>query len=163
MSKTRKPTMVGKYKTFDESLYNQHNHRGIAAVLQHLDEQGLYGEINDDLYGPDIVVYKGFRPSYYIEVEVRKNWADGSKSFPFSTLHIPERKAKFINSRTAMTLEFWSLSNDLTAAMITPDFLVLNSPLLETKNVHIASGELFYNVPTDELTYKDLRSGNQDQ
>jgi hypothetical protein len=151
----------GKYKQFDEALYSQHNHRGIAAVLQHLDDAGLYGEINDDLYGPDIVVYKGFRPSYYIEVEVRRNWPNGSKPFPFPTLHVPERKAKFINSRTRMTLEFWSLSNDLTAAMITPDYLVLNSPLQETKNVHISSGELFYNVPTDELIYKVLAQGEE--
>jgi hypothetical protein len=158
----RKP-MKGKYKTFEEEEFRQNNDPGIFAVLDHLNELGAYAEINDDRYGPDIVVYRGFIPVYYIEVDVVRGWKRGLDPWPFKNLHVPERKAKFINLRAKKSLEFWSLSADLTMAMIAQDHIVNSSPLKEVANSKISSGELFYCVDLENVHERELLRGDENK
>jgi hypothetical protein len=155
--------MKGKYKTFEEEEFRANNDPGIFAVLEHLNEMGLYAEINDDRYGPDIVVYRGFVPVQYIEVDVVRGWKRGEDPWPFKNLHVPERKAKFINLRAKKSLEFWSLSTDLRGAMIVSDVTVNNSPLNEVGNSKISNGELFFCVDLENVIERELLRGDENK
>jgi hypothetical protein len=150
--------MDGKYKKFDPELYRLHNDRAIDAVLTHINSMGLYATVNDDIYGPDVLVYKGFKPKYFIEVDLVWGWKLGSNPWPFKDLHVPERKAKFINLRAHKSLEFWSLSVDLKKALVSTDVVVNGSPKKEISNSQITTGELFYCVNLDDTTVVELIS-----
>lgn len=145
--------MEGKYKGFDEGLYKENDSRAVAAVLQYLLDQGLYGRINEeDIYGPDILMYSGYKKVSYIEAEVKRGW-HGS-IFPFSTVQVPERKLKFTRKR--LPVEFWILNSDCTSAVIIPDYALTSSPLVEVPNSMISNGEKFFQVPLDQCNVISL-------
>lgn len=141
-------------KKFDRQLFDAHDVIACNAVIDAIadDDSGLYARRNDDLYGPDIVVWKGFKPAYYIEVEHAKRWTKGS--FPWPTVHIPERKSKFLN--LGLSLEFWMLREDLKLSLVIPDVLVTPDRLMEVSNVNVRSGEQFYVIPLEEIIVKKL-------
>lgn len=140
------------HKQFDRDLYQENNDRAIGAVLQYIHEQGLHGSLNEDLYGPDIVVYSGFRKVSYIECEIKRQW--NGDFFPFTTIHLPERKGKYLRLRHPV--EFWILNSTLDAAVIIPESSIANGKLVEVPNVLIESGERFYQVPIDECNVIQL-------
>lgn len=142
-------------KPFDRDLYNENNERAIDAVLAELTDEGLYAVRNDDLYGPDIVVYKGFRPFYYVEVEVKRVWPADS-DFPWPTIHLPERKSKFL--RLGKPIEFWILRSDLTETLVVPDVIINSNMLHIVPNRLVGDGEQFYVVPVAECINRKLGS-----
>lgn len=159
--------MQGKYKKFDSETFEQTDARARQAVLQEIQEMGLYITENDDKYGPDLVVYSGFRKSSYIEVEMKLAWStssvemesDPKLGFPFDTIQIPERKGKFLRLRHPV--EFWLLNGDCTAAIIIPDSVLDKEMLVEVPNRLVSGGELFFSVPIDRCIFR--RIGNEPQ
>lgn len=137
---------MGVYKKFSEQLYKDHNDVAINKVLSVLLNDELYAVRNDDLYGPDIVVFSGFRPGYYLEVEHRNGWKTGP--FPWPLVNIPERKGKFL--KAGLPLEFWVLSHDITRAIIVKDTCLTADKLYEVPNKQVSSGEYFYRIPLEE-------------
>lgn len=146
--------MEGKYKSFDPELFEQNDNRARNAVMETLNHDGMYVHINDDHYGPDLMVYVGFKHKYYVECEVKHNWKDGTRKFPFPTVQLPERKAKF--AKLTKSVEFWILSEDLLSAVIIPDYILDSIIPVEVPNRLVASGELFYQVPIDQCIIRRL-------
>ena len=153
--------MRGEYKQFSEELYKQNNSPAINAVLQYLSDIGLYGALNEDKYGPDIVMYSGYRKISYIEVERKRSWHTSTSDrntdrlgFPFPTVQLPERKGKFLRKRLPM--EFWILNSTLNCAIIIPDYSISSSQLVEVPNSQLSSGELFYQIPIELCIMKSL-------
>jgi hypothetical protein len=142
-------------KKFSQELYNEHNDRAINAVIREFEEAGLFATRNDDRYGPDVVVYKGFQPTYYVEVEVKLAWKPDTV-FPFDTIHLPERKAKFLN--LGLPIEFWILRSDLKESLVLPEHIIHSSNLTIVPNRYIEAGEQFFNVPVSECIHKLLGS-----
>jgi hypothetical protein len=131
----------------------------VAAVLEHLDQESpeLYAQGNDDRYGPDLVVWRGFKPAYYIEVEQRTGWKSGPWPESWAEVHIPERKGKFIS--LSLPCEIWVLSADAKAALIIPEGVIRqHGQLKEFSNAKIESGELFYFIPVSECIQLELSS-----
>lgn len=145
--------MQGEYKQFDREIYSETNQRAIEAVLAHLEHEGLYALPNDDLFGPDVVVYRGFRPAYYVEVEMKLVWK-ADQDFPFQSVQLPERKRKFME--LGLPVEFWILRADAKVSVIIPDYVVKEDILVEVPNRLVPSGELFYQVPISECIVKEL-------
>jgi hypothetical protein len=144
---------VSKRKDFDQSLYDANDRAARIAIFEFLDSEGLYAIDNDDRYGPDIVCYSGLLPHYYIECEVKQAWS--AEDFPFDTLQLPHRKAKFLN--TGLPIEFWILSKDLRQALIIPEHVIDDSLLREVPNKYLESGELFYAIPLSECILISLK------
>lgn len=143
--------MDGKYKQFNQELYNENDSIAVATALHHLSEGlGLFAVQNPDRYGPDIIVYSGTKPSHFVEVEVKRVWQPHQEEFPWSTLQIPERKRKFVE--LAKPVDFWIFRSDLKMYLSIPDKIVMDSPLVEVPNKYTQSGELFYQVPVHECT-----------
>lgn len=145
--------MNGVHKKFDQETYDQQDNRAKAAALQYIHDQGLYGRINDeDKFGPDLLIYSGYRKVSYVEVEIKLGWT--GPEFPFSTVQLPERKGKFLRKRLPM--EFWILNRDCTSAVVIPDYAVVSSLLREIPNSNISSGEQFYCIPLDQCNVIQL-------
>lgn len=141
-------------KQFSQELHTQNDIPARLAVSQYVEQSGLYVRENEDKYGPDLVVYRGFRPAYYIEVEVKRVWRAGRDTFPYPTVQLPERKQKFL--KLGMPIEFWLLREDLQYAVIVPDFVLEKSPLVEVPNKYMQSGELFFQVDISQCQVVDI-------
>lgn len=141
------------YKQFDPALFESNDARARAAVLGYIQSLGLHCVENPDKYGPDLVLYSGFRKGSYIEVECKLVWRAGTE-FQWDTLQIPERKGKFM--RLGLPIEFWILREDLLAALVIPEESLSKAPLVEVANKLVPLGEKFYRVPVIECEWKDL-------
>lgn len=147
--------MQGKYKTFSNSLYNENDSPARAAVIEYISSSGLMVKDNPDKYGPDLIVHKGLgKKSHYVEVEVKKVWAGGQDTFPWTTVQIPARKKKFLD--VGLPIEFFILRADLRMAIVIPDFVLGASPLVEVKNKYIPNGEMFFQVDISQCDLVDL-------
>lgn len=140
---------MGVHKRFDAELYKQYDTPGIEAVLTYLDSQGVYAKRGADKYGVDVVVYAGYRPLAYIEVEVVSAWHDGE--FPWSHCHVLERKGKWMTQEIGLPVTLYRLNAELTQAILIPDYVVHSGQLEEVPNRLIETGEHMYRVPTSEL------------
>lgn len=153
LARSRKKGITGEYKQFDQAAFTKHNGPAIASVVEHLDSQGIWAKPNDDGYGPDLVVWTGFRPTKYIEVEQRAGW-DG-RPFPWEDIHIPERKGKLM--RLGLPCDIWVLDASLKFCVILPYGVIKeHGTLKEFRNSRIANGELFFHVPIGECLQEEL-------
>ena len=125
-------------KPFSPSLHADNDLRAREAVKGYLLKRGRYVWDNGNQYGIDLVVGTHFP----VEVEVSSNWESGS--FPFSTVHIPERKKKFATNWYG---QFWRLRKDLKAAVIVKSEDLLTEYLKEIPNRLMPEGERFFDVP----------------
>ena len=146
-----------KRKVFDQCLFDRYDQAAVDAVIQELDQVGILARRNDDKYGPDIVVWQGFRPVSYLEVEVRSGWKKGHWPERWNPVHIEERKLKYFELE--FPCELWILNVSLKNALIVPDYVVNSSKdqeLREIPNALVPSGEKFLTVNTEECIMKEL-------
>lgn len=145
---------MGAYKKFDQNLKDKYNGQSIEAVLRHLNDQGSFAKVNPEQYGPDIVLFSGFKPISYIEVEVVAKWFPDEEDFPWQLVHLPERKRKFL--KAGLPIEFWRLRNDFKKAIIIPEETITEDRLVEVPNRFVPKGEFFFRVPVSECIMKEL-------
>lgn len=156
-------------KKFDPTLFAENDARARAAVMHALNGDGMYVQPNDDKYGPDLCVYVGYRHKYYVECEIKRVWKSDQDTFPWTTVQVPERKAKFTREGSPKTptgrmpqlhtwkeVEFWILREDCQVAIIIPESVLSSSPLVEVPNSQVSSGEKFYQVPISECIIRRL-------
>lgn len=146
---------MGVYKKFSPELYKQYDDLGINAVLTYLDSLGIYAKRGADKYGVDIVVYSGFRPLAYIEVEVAARWPGGT-DWSFPDYHVLQRKAKFMRGQLGLPCTLYALRADLTLAIVIPDHAITEDLLVEVPNKFVAEGEMMYAVPLDRIEFIDI-------
>jgi hypothetical protein len=144
------------YKQFSKQLHTSYDSPARAAVLAYLESNDLYAVENDDRFGPDLVVYTGFRPKYYVEPEVKLSWQAThlGGQFPFATVQVPARKQKFL--KLGLPVEFWILREDLQYALVIPDQVLAAAPQMEVPNKYRETGEFFYQVPVDQCILLDI-------
>ena len=134
-------------KQFDQNLYDQYDQFGRDRVIMFYKTQGIELKDNPDKYGVDLIAYDDGEKIGYVEVEVRASWK--SQTFPFDSLHVPERKKKLLTNDLHTVLV--SVNCYGTQAFICDYRIVLASPLLESPNKHIQKGERFYKVDPRQI------------
>lgn len=132
------------YKVFQKDVFDLHDDPARIAAKRFWNGLGYECQDNPDDFGEDLLV-TGKGKKFYCEVEVKTIW-HGTK-FHFDSLHIPARKAKFLNRAT----KFMIFNASLTHAAIVSHSAVANAPLVEVKNIYIKQGERFFNVPLKDL------------
>lgn len=142
-------------KPFSTELFNENDEKARNAVMQAINDDDLYVRNNDDKYGPDLCVYRGYKHKFYIEVEIKHTWKDGTKPFPFPTVQVAARKLKYSKSTTKL-VEFWLLSSDLKSAVIILDNVLESSPIQVVPNKYEPEGEEFVQVPIEHCTLRRL-------
>jgi hypothetical protein len=146
---------MGQYKKFSQELFDSNDSRARSAVLSHFNALGLYCAENADRYGPDLLLYSGFKPSSFIEVEIKHTWKAGQDKFPWSTVQLPERKGKFRS--LGLPVLFFILRQDAQVAVVFSDNSVRDESLLVVPNKRVADGEKFFGIPIEEVTLVQLR------
>jgi len=136
-------------KAFEQELYDKYDAPAKEAVARYLmDTCGYEVTPNNDAYGIDLLVKKAGSTIGAVEVEVRQ-W---SPICPFPTIHVPSRKTKFFGGNSL----FFALTKDMKHAYWIESKEILKHPMKEVRNVKVVSGELFYDVPTNEFNFVDL-------
>lgn len=133
-------------KQFDKALYDENDYRARLAVSTYLTSTGLHVVDNPDKYGPDLIIFQGFKPGRYVEVEVKRVWM--GQVFPWSSVQLPERKGKFL--RKKLPIEFWILNNDLKFSLVIADKSLLKERIEVVPNKLVPAGEKFYRIPIAE-------------
>lgn len=125
-------------KKFSKELFDKYDEAARNVAKDWLTEEGWSVRDNPDKYGTDLIATKG--DSYWdVEVEVRASWTG---DFPYKTLQIPQRKAKFAKANTI----FLVFSSDFEHFYaVTAE--TLNLCGFVEKSTKYTEKELFFDVP----------------
>lgn len=136
-------------KPFEQDLHDKYDAPAKEAIEKYLERAcGVTVQANPDQYGVDLLITKDGKLVGTAEVEVRQ-W---SPNCPYPTIHVPERKTKFFSSRTL----FFALTRDMQHAYWIETDKIKEHPIKEVRNIKVAEGEMFYDVPTNQFGFVDL-------
>ena len=137
-----------KIKKFDQALHDKYDPPARAAVAEWISMKwGFTALDNPDIYGTDLIIYKGDNPIGFAEVEVRK-W---NPYCPFDTIHVPVRKKHMLEVPKTL---FFALNQDMTHAYWINGLTALAFSYWEIKDD--TKHELYYDVPKHLFKYVDL-------
>jgi len=137
-------------KPFEQELHDLYDTPAKEAVAAFVERKcGVMVQANPDQYGVDLLVLKRGKLIGTIEVEVRQ-W----HPCPYPTIHVPERKRKFFSENSL----FFALTKEMTHAYWIQMKDIEQYPVKEISNYKIPRGELFFDIPTDQFVYTDLRN-----
>lgn len=148
-------------KPFDKSMFEATDNPAREVIRDYIGRSGLFVRDNPDTYGPDLIVYKGFKPISFAEVEIKLVWKPEQNIFPWDTVQLPERKLKFLN--LGLPIEFFILRADLERAVLIPDYVVAKSPIEEVRNKYVKVGELFCRINISECQVIDITPENSNE
>ena len=136
-------------KPFEQELHDKYDMPAKLAVRNYMERNcDVQVYPNKDKYGVDLILGKNGKVLGYAEVEVRQ-W---SPDCPYPTIHVPERKTKFFGDRVL----FFALTKDMQHAYWIETKYITEYPIKEVRNRSVASGEMFYDVPTEMFGFVEL-------
>lgn len=142
---------MGRRKKFDPTLHAKYDRiakDAVQAFFRYIYPGCKIVEEPCGEYGIDFIIdLRG--KVYFIDVEVRPEWK--GNIFPFSTIHLPERKLKF--NYLGNNVAFISVNNELTRGLL---FKPEEHPLVVVKNKYVHNGEQFVDIPIEECRYIPL-------
>lgn len=141
------------YKEFNHETFAKYDLAARDSAKRFWQSQGYECFDNEDEFGVDLVVQKDGK-RFYCEVEVKTVWH--GKEFMHDTMHIPVRKAKFLN----MPTQFMVFNNSRTRAGIIGRKHVLAAPTKHVKNVKLSFGERFFDVPVENVIFVPIPQEN---
>lgn len=135
--------MKSEYKEFSKALFQRNDPKSRKIVMEYFKKRKISLVHNENKFGVDLVAEDG---SMSVEVEHRNSWQNAE--FPFDTVNVPERKAKYF---VESNVHYAILSKDYShIGMIAGKELrkyITESTLTECSNKFIKEGEFFYKVP----------------
>jgi hypothetical protein len=134
------------YKTFNPKTFADYDEPAREQAKKFWSSHGYTCSDNPDVYGVDLIVEKDGK-RFFCEVEVKTVWH--GQDFKYDSIHIPIRKAKFLNKPT----KFMVFNNSLTRAALISRQALLDAPIKTVSNIKIRHGERFYDVPLNSLTF----------
>lgn len=138
-------------KPFSQSLFARYDKAAKNAMIDYLTDLGWDVRENPDQYGIDLLCTSDSR-AIEVEVEVKVYWQD---RFPFKTLHIPFRKAKFANDDSVFAI----LSNDLTRAALVSGRNLLGCTVVEKLTRETGDKQdKFFEVPLDRIEFVEIEN-----
>ena len=130
-------------KPFDVQLFKENDERARSLLKKAFKDNYNYRcEDNEDVYGPDLKVWNpnGFFIGY-AEVEIKQFWKN--KDFPSLTMHIPERKRKFLKHNDIV---FCVLSADGTQGCWVEGDDLATCAIINKPNKYMEN-EKFFEIP----------------
>ena len=123
-------------KKFNKESHAANDKPSKDLVIKFLKSQGLDAIENPNDYGIDIMVSR-------YEVERREIWTN---NFPFKTVHIPARKAKFLKYNIVYAI----VNKDFNKIMLCRSEVIRQCNKIEVPNKSVPAGEYFYDVPSEQ-------------
>ena len=143
-------------KPFEQCEYKYDKLARNYAKKMFRDMYGLRARDNADHYGVDLILFNGAVVTGYAEVEIKFQL----DNFNYDTLHIPERKKKFIDIDDINPTMFCLFNLKGTVCYMTKgDYLKMLVPE-EVRNSKIARGEFFYKVPMKLVKVISIEGGD---
>ena len=139
-------------KRFSKSLFKQNDEVAKKAATKYYENIGYEVRLNDNKYGPDLLLFKENNFASYVECEVKRVWKD--YEFPFPNIQFPERKSKYITDKPIL---FFMLNGKENRALIVKGTDLIISPLKEVSNKYVRHGESFFQVPLIKAVFVDLK------
>lgn len=143
-------------KRFSKSLFDDNDEIARNAVdkLKHHFEVDEFRD-SETRYSVDREGWKSNKHLINVEVEVKHNWKRGMKTFPYDTIHLPQRKGKYLE--LDRPTHFVIFSSDMEGAIVFSDDTVKQfAELKEVPNKFVPKGELFFNIPVDKTSWLKL-------
>ena len=136
------------YKLFSQKLCNQYDEPARTFLKSVYKDLGIVARDNIDKYGIDLILFKDGIKIGYAEVETCAGWT--GPVYPFKTVHVPIRKAKFFN--LDMPSQFWVISNTFTRGLHIDGEKILASPIIIVPNKYVLSNEKFFDVELKSMS-----------
>ena len=138
--------MQSRRKPFNIDTHAAHDASGKETVLRFLRQLGIDAEENPNRYGVDLL---GKNIDHTWEVEKRPEWED---EWPYSTVHVPNRKEKFLQ----LSMIYAVVNKDLSKIMFCVSPIISECEQIEVPNTEVTWGEYFFNVPVNEWQVYDV-------
>lgn len=149
--------MQGVRKAFDP-LLQQWATRAERELRLWLRGRGYeYSTMPDGEMGIDGLCVSPFE-RFYVEVERRSSHAWKGGKFPFRTVHVPERRARYGDSNWLLFV----VRSDVREALIVFPQSLTPERLKEVSNRYVRSGEKFFDIPLIETLPIDLTETSGD-
>jgi len=145
-------------KPFDQETHDECDPRARAAISCFLFSRGHEVFDNPNIYKIDLYYESGWpeKERFWVEVEVKELW-EGPWPKDWDTVHILQRKAKYLRGLDPKKAMFFVLDNDLSQAWYVPAVAILDLQPIITPNKSVPSGELMFHVPIGRCRLFDLR------
>jgi len=146
-------------KRFSKSLFDDNDEVARNAVdkLKHHFQVDEFRD-SETRYTVDREGWKENKHLLNVEVEVKHNWKRGMQTFPYDTIHLPQRKEKYLE--LDRPTHFVIFSSDMEGAIVFSDDTVKQfAELKEVPNKFVPKGELFFNIPVDKTSW--LKIGDE--
>lgn len=150
--------MQGVRKAYDPELA-EWSSRAERELRSWLRGHGYeYTRLPEGKTGIDGLCENGFE-RFYVEVERRSPKAWKSGKFPFPTVHVPSRRARYGSDEWLLFV----VRQDVQAGLVVfPSQSMLPERLKEVSNRYVARGEMMFDVPVIEALPIDLTEINGD-
>ena len=135
---------MGNKRPFNKYLYDKSDSFAKKVVIDWLATFNIKAEINPNKYGIDLLI-KHNNIVTPCEVEKRHDW-QGSY-FPFTSIHIPQRKEKFFINN----IKYVTVNRDGTYLMAIDSDRIKECEIIEFYNKYVDKTEYFYDVPRDKF------------
>lgn len=135
-------------KQFSKSLFEQYDELAKRCAKKLLRQSGFSVSQNKDRYEVDLIASKDGIELFFCEVEVKTHIKPG-EPFPWDTLNIPSRKAKYCGLR--LPTLFCLFSKCGTSGLFVWDKFVVASDVNEVSNKYVQEGEKFFQVPISQV------------
>lgn len=143
-----------KRKQFSNKLYDEYDVLARQHFKRYLEEHGVeYVDHPFGKYGIDIAGRFPDGGVALFDVEVRPIWRENDSKFPFDTIHLPERKGKYLryNYKGApIPTYFIAFRRDYKAFVVIDADDVDEDILIPVKNRYVSDGELFFDIDTNK-------------
>ena len=142
-------------KPFNQETFDKNDEVARKVVKRFLLTKGIEATDNPKKHGIDLVIPKEESDKnprlagVTYEVERRSIWA---REWPYSTVHIPERKTKFLQNKMVYAV----VNKQLDSILFCPAEEIRDCPLREIPNKAVAQGEYFYDVPFEKWTMREV-------
>lgn len=140
-------------KRFDRELWLENDIKAREAVEKIF--QGLNNfEVRPhrDHRKVDLEVFKKGVHVANVETEIKRVWR--SPDFKYDSVQFPERKKKFtVLEKPTLFVMF---NHDTSNYLVVTDQDLAASPCVEVPNKYVYSGELFFQVPVEEVFFDEI-------
>jgi len=140
--------MLGVRKPFSQGNHDANDIMSRKVVLKYLRSKGYNATENADKYGIDLCI--NGKPI----IELERRCPFQHKKFPYSTVHIPSRKSKFIESGCIYIV----INETYTYGLSCSSKTIKRYSQIEIPNKSMLSGEYFYDVPLSHFILLKLVS-----
>ena len=135
-------------KKFSQNLFDR-NDEAARQTVEYLKDFFGIDEFKDteNRYTIDRAGWRNGIHVMNVEVEIKQNWKEGHRPFPYLDINLPTRKCKYFGLE--QPTYFVIFSADCKGAVVFSDRMAEKAPREEVPNKLVSHGEYFFKIPIE--------------